>query len=77
MLVSPRSRRRCRAGSYRSLSSVRPLPVIDGLLAATASVRSLTLVTRNARDIAGTGVAVVNPWEPWPWEPWPWEPWAS
>lgn len=39
-----------------------PLPVIDGLLAATALHHNLTLVTRNTQDVAGTGVAVYNPW---------------
>jgi predicted nucleic acid-binding protein len=38
-----------------------PLPVIDGLLAATAKIRGLTLATRNTSDIARTGVAFVNP----------------
>jgi predicted nucleic acid-binding protein len=37
------------------------LPVIDGLLAATALVHGLTLATRNVKDVAGTGVATVNP----------------
>ena len=41
----------------------KPLPVIDGLLAATALHHDLTLVTRNIADIAGSGVAVFNPWE--------------
>jgi predicted nucleic acid-binding protein len=40
-----------------------PLPVIDGLLAATALHYDLTLVTRNIADIAGSGIAVFNPWE--------------
>lgn len=40
----------------------RPLPAIDALLAATALVHDLTVVTRNARDFAGTGVRVLNPW---------------
>jgi predicted nucleic acid-binding protein len=40
----------------------KPLPVIDGLLAATALDHNLTLVTRNAFDVAGTGVRVLNPW---------------
>ena len=40
-----------------------PLPVIDGLLAATAKVHGLTLVTRNVKDIARTGVSVLNPFE--------------
>jgi predicted nucleic acid-binding protein len=39
-----------------------PLPVIDGLIAATARVRDLTLVTRNVPDIARTGVSTLNPW---------------
>jgi predicted nucleic acid-binding protein len=38
------------------------LPVIDGLLAATAIHHNLTLVTRNAKDVARTGVPVINPW---------------
>jgi predicted nucleic acid-binding protein len=40
-----------------------PLPVIDGLLAATAKVHGLTLVTRNVKDIARTGVSILNPFE--------------
>jgi predicted nucleic acid-binding protein len=39
-----------------------PLPVIDGLLAATALDQNLTLVTRNTKHIAVTGVPVFNPW---------------
>lgn len=38
------------------------LPVIDGLLAATAMEHNLTLVTRNTKDVAGTGVPVFDPW---------------
>jgi hypothetical protein len=38
-----------------------PLPVIDGLLAATAKVHGLTLATRNTKDIAHTGVTFLNP----------------
>lgn len=40
-----------------------PLPVVDGLIAATAKVRGLTLVTRNLADIARTGVDSLNPWQ--------------
>jgi toxin FitB len=39
------------------------LPVIDGLLAATALEHNLTLVTRDTGQIPSTGVAVFNPWE--------------
>lgn len=38
------------------------LPVIDGLLAATALQHNLTVVTRNTKDIAAAGVATFNPW---------------
>jgi toxin FitB len=38
------------------------IPVIDGLLAATAIHHNLTLVTRNTKDVAATGVDVFNPW---------------
>jgi predicted nucleic acid-binding protein len=41
----------------------RPLPAIDSLLGATASLHGLRMVTRNARDFASLGVEVVNPWE--------------
>ena len=34
------------------LNAKRPLPVIDGFLAATAKIRRMTLVTRNTDDIA-------------------------
>jgi toxin FitB len=40
----------------------KQLPVIDTLLAATALHHNLTLVTRNIKDVALTGVAVFNPW---------------
>jgi toxin FitB len=43
------------------MSAIRPIPVIDGLKAATAMTNGLTLVTRNDRDIAGLGAAVLNP----------------
>jgi len=43
-------------------SAERPRAVIDTLLAATASVRALTLVTRNVGDVQGLPVPVLDPW---------------
>jgi predicted nucleic acid-binding protein len=45
------------------MSAIRSVPVIDGLLAATALVNGLTLVTRNDRDVADLGAAVLNPFK--------------
>jgi toxin FitB len=39
----------------------RPLPVIDGLMLATAARHDLVLVTRNVRDCAQRGVPVFDP----------------
>jgi toxin FitB len=38
-----------------------PVPVIDGLLAATAKILGLTLVTRNIKDVEGAGIALLDP----------------
>lgn len=46
--------------AWALLSIPDPLPLIDGLLAATAKVHGLTLVTRNVDDIASTGVPLLN-----------------
>ena len=45
------------------IDAKRSMPVVDGLLAATALVRGMTLVTRNTRDVRDTGVQIVNPWD--------------
>ena len=39
------------------------IPVTDGLIASTAMVHGMTVVTRNIEDIEPTGVAVHNPWK--------------
>ena len=46
------------------LSVPDPVPMIDGLLAATALEHDLTLVTRNVDDVKRTGAALVNPFAP-------------
>jgi predicted nucleic acid-binding protein len=40
----------------------RPQAAADLLIASTARVHNLTVVTRNTRDFASTGVTVYNPW---------------
>jgi toxin FitB len=52
------------ADAWARMSVPDPLPVIDGLLAATASVRNWTFVTRNNADIARCGVRTLNPFYP-------------
>ena len=51
------------ANEWGRLNARRPLPVIDGLLAATVKIHRMTLVTRNTADIADLGVPVLNPFE--------------
>lgn len=54
-----------RWGTIAAVSAAqgKPVPVIDGLLAATALEHNLTFVTRNTAHVTGTGVRVMNPWE--------------
>jgi len=40
----------------------RPVPAIDSLIVATASLHGMSVVTRNQRDFEGFGVEVINPW---------------
>ena len=52
------------AQEWGRLSVPDRIPVVDGLMAATARVHSLTLVTRNLKDVARTGVPCINPFSP-------------
>ncbi len=49
------------AQEWGRLSVPDRIPVVDGLMAATARVHSLTLATRNLKDVARTGVPCINP----------------
>jgi len=49
------------AEAWALLAVPDPLPLIDGLLAATAKVHGLTLVTRNVADITPAGVLFLDP----------------
>ena len=40
-----------------------PRPVRDALIAATALVHGMSVVTRNVPDFEPTGAVVINPWQ--------------
>jgi len=46
-----------------ALQIPRPIEYRDSLIAATALVHGMTVVTRNVAHFLRTGVAIVNPWE--------------
>ena len=50
------------AERWGRLNAVRPLPVVDGLLAASAIEHDLTLVTRDDAGLGETGARLLNPW---------------
>jgi toxin FitB len=52
------------AEEWGRLNVPDPLPVIDGLIAASARTRGWTLVTRNTADLARTAVRMLNPFDP-------------
>ena len=47
---------------YRLRRHGMPRDPADLLIAATARVHGLTIVSRNVRDFAGTGVVIYDPW---------------
>ena len=49
------------ADRWGALNVPDPVPTVDGLLAATALVHDLILVTRNTRDVARTGARLLDP----------------
>jgi predicted nucleic acid-binding protein len=49
------------ADRWGYINALDKLPTIDGLLAATALVHNLILVTRNVRDVERSGVKLLNP----------------
>ena len=51
------------ADVWGRLTARQPGSVIDTLMAATALVHGLVLVTRNVKDVAWTGVSFLNPFE--------------
>jgi len=49
------------AQAWGRLNVSNPVPVVDGLMAATALVHDWTPVTRNVSDVTSTGVRLLNP----------------
>lgn len=40
----------------------RPMPTIDGMIAATARIHNLVVVTRNVEHFDGRDIPILNPW---------------
>ncbi|MDK4733066.1 type II toxin-antitoxin system VapC family toxin [Rhizobium sp. CNPSo 3490] len=51
------------AVEWGRIAAIRPRGDIDGLIAATAIVHDLIVVTRNVGDFRDTGVSVIDPWQ--------------
>lgn len=51
------------AVEWGRVAALRPRGDADGLIAATAIVHDLIVVTRNVSDFSDTGVSVINPWD--------------
>jgi toxin FitB len=50
------------AEEWGRLNAAAPRNTVDSLIAATASIHGLTVVTRNTADFEGCGVPLINPW---------------
>ncbi|GGA98552.1 ribonuclease VapC [Brucella endophytica] len=46
------------------IAAIRPRGDADALIAATAIIHDLVVVTRNVADFADTGAQIINPWAP-------------
>ncbi len=51
------------ADIWGRMNALRPRSTVDSMLAATAKVHGMTLVTRNVADVEGLGVEVLNPFK--------------
>ena len=62
LAVDDETAERWGAISARTAGRGTTIPVIDGLLAATALIHGMTLVTRNSDHVRETGVVFLDPW---------------
>lgn len=51
------------AEEWGRMSVPDPVPIVDGLMAATAKVRGMIFVTRNTADVERTGARLLNPFD--------------
>jgi predicted nucleic acid-binding protein len=51
------------AEEWGRLNAPTPRNTVDSLIAATARIHEMTVVTRNTSDFANCGVQLINPWE--------------
>ena len=54
---------RAEADIWGRMNALRPRSAVDSMLAATAKVHGMALVTRNVADVEGLGVEVLNPFK--------------
>jgi predicted nucleic acid-binding protein len=52
------------AEEWGRLNAIAPRNTVDSLIAASARIHDLTVVTRNTVDFQGCEVPLLNPWEP-------------
>jgi predicted nucleic acid-binding protein len=57
------------ADDWGRLNAPAPRNTVDSLIAATARIHGMTVVTRNTSDFANCDVQLINPWEYEPEEP--------